>query len=301
MKIGIAGTGRMGAAIGARLMDRVHEVHVWNRSPAKTKPLIEKGAKPAATPAELASRCEAVITILTDAAAIDAVYNGANGLLSGDVARKLFIEMSTVPSAVERSLAPSVERKVARMVDCPVGGSVGPAREGKLIGFLGGADADVARARTIVEQLCRRVEYMGPIGAGAAMKLAINLPLAVYWQAFGEALSLVQDLGVAPDRLVDIFADTSGGPNMLKPLSPNIVQALRRDPAVGVFFDVDSVRKDLRTMLEEAQAQGKPLPVVAQALEVFNKASTAGWGARNCSTLPAYWLEHGNQFGGKKG
>lgn len=297
MKIGIAGTGRMGAAIGARLMDQGHEVHVWNRSPAKTKALTDRGAIPAATPAELATRCDALITILTDAAAIDAVYNGKDGLLSGNTAGKLFIEMSTVPSVAERALAPAIAAKGAAMVECPVGGSVAPAREGKLLGFLGGADADVARARPIVEQLCRRAEHVGPIGAGAAMKLAINLPLAVYWQAFGEALSLVQDLGVEADRLVDIFADTSGGPNMLKPLGPNIVQALKGDPAVGVFFDVDSVRKDLRTMLEEARSLGKPLPLVAKTLEVFNVAAREGWGNRNCTTLLAYWLANGKKFG----
>ena len=296
MKIGIAGTGRMGSAIGARLMDMGHEVHAWNRSPEKTRALADKGARLAATPAELASRCEAVITILTDAPAIDAVYNGQDGLLSSDVTGKLFVEMSTVPSATERALAPAVAARRAALVECPVGGSVAPARDGKLIGFLGGAEADVARARAIIDQLCRRAEHVGPIGAGAAMKLAINLPLAVYWQAFGEALSLVQDLGIGPERLVDIFADTSGGPNMLKPLGPNIVQALKGDAAVGIFFDVDSVRKDLRTMLEEARSLGRPLPLVARTLEVFNAASGEGWGERNCTTLLSYWLKHGQNF-----
>ncbi|HKA45668.1 MAG TPA: NAD(P)-dependent oxidoreductase [Burkholderiales bacterium] len=296
MKIGIAGTGRMGVAIGARLLDQGHELHVWNRSAARTKPLTDTGAKLAATPAELAARCEALITILTDSAAIDAVYQGRDGLLSGNVAGKLFIEMSTVPAATQCALAPAVAAKGAAVVECPVGGSVGPAREGKLIGFIGGSAADAARARPIVEQLCRRVEHVGPTGAGAAMKLAINLPLAVYWQAFGEALSLVQGLGIEPDRLVSIFADTSAGPNMLKPMGPGIVQALKGDLTGTVMFDVDSVRKDLRTMLEEARAQGKPLPIVTRALEVFNEASGEGWGPRNCSTLPAYWLARGTKF-----
>lgn len=295
MKIGIAGTGRMGTAMGARLMEMGNEVHVWNRSPAKAGALIDQGAKPAATPAELAGCCDAVLTILTDAAAIAAVYNGKDGLLSGDVAGKLFMEMSTVPSAVERSLAPAILARGAAMVECPVGGSVVPAREGKLLGFLGGADADVARARPIAEQLCRRAEHVGPIGAGAAMKLAINLPLAVYWQAFGEALSLVQGLGLDPERVVSLFSDSSGGPNLLKAMGPGIAQALKGNLDIAVMFDVDSVRKDLRTMLEEARAQGKPMPVVAQALECFNQAAEAGWGARNCSTLPAYWIKHGGR------
>ncbi len=91
------------------------------------------------------------------------------------------------------------------MIDCPVGGSVGPASDGKLFGFVGGADADVARRRPVLDQMCRRVEHVGPVGAGASMKLAINLPLMVYWQAFGEALSLVAPLKLDPDRLVRHF------------------------------------------------------------------------------------------------
>ena len=293
MKIGIAGTGKMGSAIGARLLDLKHEVHVWNRSPARIRPLVEQGAVPAAAAADLPGRCDAVLTILTDAAAIDAVYNGRDGLLSGAARGKLFIEMSTVSSATERALAPAVAAKGAALVECPVGGSTAPARDGKLFGFLGGSDADVARARPIVEQLCRRVEHVGGIGAGAAMKLAINLPLAVYWQTFGEALGLVEALGLPPQRLVDIFADTSGGPNMLKPLGPNIAQALGGDMAVGVFFDVDSVRKDLRTMLEEGRAKGKTMPLVTKTLDLYDRASAAGLGERNCTTLLPYWLKHG--------
>src|SRR5674476_1043389 len=96
MHIGVAGLGAMGGNVAARLMEVGHQVTVWNRSPEKTKALADAGAKVAATPAAVAAASEAVITMLTDGAAIDAVYNGPSGLLSGDVKGKLFIEMSTV-------------------------------------------------------------------------------------------------------------------------------------------------------------------------------------------------------------
>ena len=146
MQIGIAGIGKMGAAIAQRLMEVGHKVSVWNRSAAKTKPLADAGAAVAATPADLAKGSEAVITILTDAAAIDAVYNGAAGLLSGDVRGKLFIEMSTVRPATSVALAEKVRGKGAALVECPVGGSTGPARQGKLLGLMGAEPADAARA-----------------------------------------------------------------------------------------------------------------------------------------------------------
>jgi len=102
MQIGIAGIGKMGAAIAQRLIEVGHKVTVWNRSADKLKPLTAAGAAAAATPAELARNADAVITILTDAAAIDAVYTGASGLLAPDVRGKLFIERSRSPQRCAR-------------------------------------------------------------------------------------------------------------------------------------------------------------------------------------------------------
>src|SRR3954467_1938417 len=95
MQIGIAGLGRMGAAVAARLMEVGHTVTVWNRTANRTKPLVDAGAKQCATPEDLAEHSEVIITLLTDADAIDHVYNGEQGLLAGDVPDRLFIEIST--------------------------------------------------------------------------------------------------------------------------------------------------------------------------------------------------------------
>ncbi|OGA69741.1 MAG: 3-hydroxyisobutyrate dehydrogenase [Betaproteobacteria bacterium RIFCSPLOWO2_12_FULL_68_20] len=289
MKIGIAGTGRMGAAIATRLLGLGHEVSVWNRSAAKTRPLADAGARAADTPQRLARESEAVVTILTDDAAIEGVYGGKEGLLAADVAGKLFVEMSTVRPDTERALAARVRARGAALVECPVGGTVGPAKEGRLFGFVGGELADVARARPLLEQLCRRVEHVGPVGAGAAMKLAINLPLMVYWQALGEALSLIRPLALDPARVIDILGDTSGAPNVLKARGATIAAALAGTPPGAVTFDVDSMRKDVRAMLDEAQALGRSLPVTERALECFDRAAREGLGAADCSMVSVHW------------
>src|SRR5215469_13819111 len=130
MEIGFGGTGRMGAAMVLRLMDQGHRLAVWNRTEGKLQPLLEKGARRAANPRELAAH-PVVITMLTDAQAIDAVYHGAEGLLAGDAKGKLFIDMSTVTPAVTRDLAARVRAAGAAFVECPVGGTIGPARDGK--------------------------------------------------------------------------------------------------------------------------------------------------------------------------
>jgi 3-hydroxyisobutyrate dehydrogenase len=281
----------MGAAVAARLLELGHQVTVWNRSPDKVKPLVEAGAKAAASPAEVAQASEAVITLLTDGAAIDAVYNGPNGLLSGDVKGKLFLEMSTVPPQVELALAPKVRAKGAAMVECPVGGSTAPARQGKLLGLMGAEPADAARAKPILDQLCRRLEHCGPVGTGASMKLAINLPLMVAWQAYGEAFAIARDVGWEPKRLLDLFIDTNGANNALKMRADMIVTMFEgRDPGPTTFSIANGV-KDLRTMVETGESKGADMLATKAALAGFEDATKHGFGGGDGSRMAVYWAE----------
>ncbi len=290
MKIGIAGMGRMGSAIAGRLASLGHEMMVWNRTPDKAR---ATGLAVASDPAALAKASEAVITILTDAKAVDEVYSK---MLAGEVKGKLFIEMSTVRPQVQIALSKRVLSREAKIIECPVGGTIGPAKEGKLFGFAGGEAADVARARPILEQMCRRVEHVGPIGSGARMKLAINLPLLVYWQALGEALSLVKDLGLEPGRLMDILADTSGAPNMMKNRAPIVAAALAGKEPSPVTVNVDTMKKDLSEMVEEIRSLGWSAPATEAALAGFTRASKAGLGARDCVMIPVDWSSKPKQL-----
>ena len=288
MRIGVAGVGRMGAAMALRLREVGHDLVVWNRSAEKLRPLLDAGAAPAGTPAALAARAEVVITSLTDAPALDAVYRGADGVLAADLSGKLVIEMSTVRPGAETALAEAVRGRGGGFVECPIGGTTAPARAGTLIGLVGGEARDVARARPVLEALCRRIEHVGPVGAGASLKLAINLPLLVFYQALGEALTLVRHLGLDPAWTMAFFADTAGGANVLKVRGAAIAEALGGgDPPPA--FDIRSIRKDLRTMVEEARAHGTGLPLAERTLAVYDEAAAAGWDERDGAVLPAFW------------
>jgi 3-hydroxyisobutyrate dehydrogenase len=293
MHVGVAGLGKMGAAIALRLIETGNQVTVWNRTAAKTAPLVAAGAAAAESPAALASAVDVVITILTDAAAIDDVYSRPAGLLAGAIAGKLFIEMSTVRPQIEVALAATVRAAGAAFVECPVGGTTGPARQGKLIGLMGAEPGDAARARPLLEQCCRRIELCGPVGAGSVMKLTINLPLLVYWQALGEALALCRPLDIEPARLIDLLADTSGGPNVLKVRGPAIAKMLKGEDAGPVTFSLDTSAKDLRTMLAEAADRGIDMPVVSETLACYEEASRNGLGDGEVSALPVYWQNRG--------
>jgi 3-hydroxyisobutyrate dehydrogenase len=288
MKIGIAGTGKMGTAIGERLMAMGEALVVWNRTRERTRPLADAGAAVAASPDELAGAADIVIVIVTDAAAIDSTYRSTDGLLTGNVVGKLFIEMSTVRPETARQLAADVRARGAALVESPVGGSTGPAREGKLLALVGGDDADVARARPLLEKLCRRVEHVGAVGAGSSFKLAINLPLDIYWQALGEAFSLCVQHGVDPARMAELFSDTSGGPAVMKIRHGLVAQAMNGQRVVGTV-DLDALRKDMRAMLDEAETLGVELPVTALTLACYDAAANAGLGALDPVNETAWW------------
>jgi 3-hydroxyisobutyrate dehydrogenase len=291
MKIGICGTGRMGSSIAQRLMSVGHEVGVWNRDSAKTKPLVDAGAERFASPAELAEGCEVVIAMLLNDAALEAVYRGPNGLLKAKLAGKLVVDMSTVRPDTMISVGTAVAKLGAAFVECPVGGSKVPAREGKLFGLVGGANADVARAMPLLEQLCRRIEHVGPLGAGATMKLAVNLPLLVYWQALGEALTICKPLNLPPDRLIDILSDTAGAPAAMKGRGAIIAKVLGGAPLGETAFGITAAKKDLATAVQFAASIHAELPVAASALACFEEAEAAGLGEADATTVSVRWTQ----------
>lgn len=292
MKIGVCGTGRMGSAIAQRLMSLGDEVVVWNRSSTKTQPLTDAGARLVASPTELVEHCEVVIIMLLNDNATEAVYRGPSGILQAKLAGRLVIDMSTVRPDTMKSNGSSVSQQGGAFVESPVGGTTGPAREGKLLGLVGGAEADVARAMPVLKQLCRRIEHVGELGSGSTLKLAVNLPLLVYWQALGEALAVCKTLHLPPDRLIDILSDTSGTPTAMKGRGPFIATMLGGAPPGETAFGLSAAKKDLATAVQFATSVHAELPVTATALACYEAAELAGLGEADATTVSIRWARH---------
>src|SRR5436190_14890753 len=289
MRVGVCGTGRMGSAIAHRLMAVGHDVAVWNREVAKTRALTDAGARLRASPAELVEGCEATIVMMLNDAATEAVYRAPNGILTAKLAGRMLIDMSTLRPDTMQSIGTAVTQQGGVFVECPVGGSTGPAREGKLFGLVGGASDAVSRAMPLLEQLCRRIEHVGPLGAGATMKLAVNLPLLVYWQALGEALTLCEPLKLAPDRLIDILSDTAGAPTAMKGRGAVIAKGLSGAPRGETAFGISAAKKDLATAVQFAASMGTTLPVASSALACFEEAEATGLGDADATTISVRW------------
>jgi 3-hydroxyisobutyrate dehydrogenase len=147
----------------------------------------------------------------------------------------------------------------------------------------------------ILEQLCRRIEHVGePLGSGATMKLAINLPLLVYWQALGEALTICKPLNLPPERLIDILSDTAGTPTALKARGPGIARMLGGQPAGETAFALSAAKKDLATAIQFGKSIHAALPVTASALACFEEAEAAGFGDADATAVSSCWVKRPN-------
>ena len=285
MKVGIAGLGNMGRAIAERLAEEGVALVAWNRTPDK---LAGLAAEAASSPADLIGKSDIVLSVLANDAATDRVYFAPDGLLAGDIRGKLIVEFCTQSPERSQALAKAVTAAGGTYLECPVGGTIAPARTGKLLGLAGGSDADFERARPILEKLTRRLEHMGPVGSGAAMKLSINLPLMIYWGALGEAIGLAQAGGVDPGRALDILADSSGAIGAAKSRVPPILDMIVKGDPGSVNIKLEVALKDMAAMEALAAANGSGNGIIAAAKRRFEAARQNGFEGFDASLVAAY-------------
>lgn len=295
MKIGIIGTGKMGTAICERLKSLNHDVYVWNRTRANAEKAINLGAIWCSSIQELTQSVNVILILLANEAAIDAVYSNNNGLYSLDLKNKTIIEMSTMSPEKQRELASRIAEHHGAYLECPVGGSIGPAREGKLIAFVGGPNSIFDQQNALLTQLCKRVEHIGEYGSGSTMKLAVNLPLMVYWQTLSESMSLIDHLGLDPAKVIDILSDTSGGPNVLKARGSFVAQTIKDGKACVVNVSMNTVLKDVQTMIDHAKSMQRNLPLTQTALRLFESSSANGLDKSDCCEHIVWWLKEGSR------
>mgnify|MGYP000033794901 CR=1 FL=1 len=288
--IGIIGTGRMGTAIATRLIALGHRVNVWNRTPKAMTAAIAAGAHAADSIAALCQNSDVLISSLTDYAALDDLHRGDGGLLAQDISGMLYIEMSTLLPDQQQALEARVIAADCGYLECPVGGTVGPALKGMLLGMAGGGTGSWDRARPLLEGLCKRVEHLGPVGAGSAMKLAVNLPLALYWASLGETMGVLRGQGLSGATVASLMAVSSAGPNVLKNRMEIVASTLDGTDHPGTF-DINGLNKDLTLALEWAQQAGARMPVTTEVQKTYARAIDRGLGAYDGASLSRFVMD----------
>ncbi|HXF69016.1 MAG TPA: NAD(P)-dependent oxidoreductase [Thermoflexus sp.] len=265
--LGFVGLGTMGGRIAKRLMDAGHTVTGYNRTKEKARWLIEAGMRWADSPRAVAEAVDIVFSMVTDTRALQAVALGPDGILAGLGPGKVYIDMSTVSPAFSRELAAQVAARGAAMLDAPVSGSVSTLEAGQLSIMVGGDRAVFEQVLPILRDIGPTITYIGPNGMAVAMKIAVNLGLAVQMLAFSEAVLLAEKSGIPRETAVQALLNSVIASPMLKYRGPFVLQMPEE-----AWFDVNMMQKDLLLALEMARALDVPLPTTAVANEFLTAA-----------------------------
>jgi 3-hydroxyisobutyrate dehydrogenase-like beta-hydroxyacid dehydrogenase len=279
-ELGYVGLGVMGGGIVRRLLDAGHTVTVWNRTREKATPLLDDGARWAESPREVAERSDVVFTMVSNTAAVRAVFEGDDGILAGLGPGKVYIDMSTASPSNMRALALQVAERGAQMLDAPVSGSVITLEQGKLTVMVGGDGATFERVKPILEAIGPRVFHLGGNGTAATMKVAINLSLAVQMLAFSEGVLLAEKTGISRERAVEVMLASVIASPMVTYRGPFVLG--QPDEA---WFDCHMMQKDMDLALELGHELEVPLPTTAVTNELLTAANGMGFGDRDFSAL----------------
>jgi 3-hydroxyisobutyrate dehydrogenase-like beta-hydroxyacid dehydrogenase len=275
----------MGTAMARALRTAGHEVIVFNRTRARADQCAaDTGATVAPTAADVAARTDVTLTMLADDAAVAAVYRGPDGLLEGARPGTVLVDLSTVTPDTIRSLEADARATGAGILDSPVSGSVTLAESGQLTLMVGGTADDLERARPALEPLAKTIVHVGPLGAGAAMKLAVNTLIFGLNEAVAEGLVLAEAAGVDRAMAYDIFAASAAG----APYVGYKRAAFVEPESTPVAFSIDLAAKDLGLIRDLANRVGLEMPQARTNLDVLRTTAAALGGGTDFSAVATY-------------
>jgi len=270
--LGFVGLGVMGSQMVNRLLGKGHTVTGHNRTRTKAQWLIDKGMKWADSPRAVAETADITFAMVTNAVAISAITDGPDGIIAGLGAGKLFIDMSTVSPEVSRATAAKVRAKGADMVDAPVSGSVITLQEGKLSVMVGGRKETFERVKPLLLDIGPKVTHVGDNGLALAMKIAVNLSLAVQMMAFSEGVLLAEKSGIRRTVAVDVLTHSAVASPMIQYRGPFILEQPEE-----AWFDCNMMQKDMLLAMELGGQLNVPLPTTAISNEFLTAARGMGW------------------------
>jgi 3-hydroxyisobutyrate dehydrogenase-like beta-hydroxyacid dehydrogenase len=270
LTVGFAGIGRMGAAMARNLLAAGVPLIVWNRTAERCTPLLELGARIAAEPAALAA-ADVVVTMVSDAQAARSVLI-ESGLLDALRSGSVVLEMSTIGPVAAASLAAEALQRGVRLLDAPVSGSVPVAEAAQLFAMVGGERDAYERAAPVLDAMTKGHVLLGPSGAGAAMKVAVNAMIAVTNESLAETLALAEQFGIPRALAYDVLA----GGALASPFVLYKREAFLQPDTAPVAFTTALMRKDTSLAQELAARLGVRIPAADAAAGMLDEAHESG-------------------------
>ncbi|KAG2500279.1 hypothetical protein HYH03_001857 [Edaphochlamys debaryana] len=270
----------MGLAMTRNLLKAGYEVVVWNRNPAKCEPLAAEGAKVASSPKEVAEKATYTFAMLSDPEAALAVAEGAQGVVAGLAPGKGYVDVSTVDAATSQAVAAAVRAKGATFLEAPVSGSKGPAEQGKLIFLTAGDQALFDAVGPALDVMGKAKFFLGEEGAGANMKLVVNMVMGSMMTSFAEGLALADKVGLRQSDLIDVIGLGAIAAPMFALKGPAMAKR-----AYAPAFPLKHQQKDMRLALALGDQVAQPLPMAAAANSLYIDARAHGLGDADFSAV----------------
>jgi 3-hydroxyisobutyrate dehydrogenase-like beta-hydroxyacid dehydrogenase len=280
MRVAVIGLGTMGAPMAGHLLDAGHEVTVHNRTRERELPLAERGAAPAASPAEAATGADAVLICVSDTPDLEAVLFGGDGVALGLAAGGTVVDCSTVSPSATAELAGRLAAQGIGLVDAPVSGGSEGAQNGTLTIFVGGSPEHVERAQPILQAFGKRITHLGPSGSGQMAKAVNQVMIAGTYATVGEGIALAQAAGLPLEQLMEALSAGAASSWVLANRAQNMV-----DDSYPLGFKVSLHRKDLAIALDEAGRLGLGLGVSQVVLAEEDDLIGEGHGDEDVSAL----------------
>lgn len=278
--IGFIGLGIMGGGMVRNLLKASFEVHVWNRTSSRMAPIEAAGANGAPDAATVAARSDIIILCVSETRDVEEVLFGENGVLQGARPGSLIIDTSTISPQATVSMEARLRAAGLRMLDAPISGGSEGAANGTLSIMVGGDETDVTRAMGALEAMASRITHVGGTGAGQMVKLVNQILVVGTMMAISEALLFAQKGGLDLAKTLEAVEHGAAGSWML---SNRGTQAIVRDFEPG--FTIDLQQKDLRLVLEAADALGIPLPMTGQIFQLYRSLQERGFGGEGNHAL----------------
>jgi 3-hydroxyisobutyrate dehydrogenase len=290
-QLGYLGLGMMGFPMTRRLVNAGYDVTVWNRSPGKGAALVEAGAKLAGRPRDVAATANVIFMCLTDAAAVEQVVFGHDGLATASGQGKLVVDFSSIHPDAARSIAARLKAANGMgWIDAPVSGGTMGAEEGTLAVMAGGDTADIERVRPYVLAMARRLTHMGPLGAGQTTKLCNQVIVGCAMAVLAEATRLAVNAGIDANRLPEALAGGFADSIPLQLFVPRMVQGIHSPP----LGHIATMLKDLDTVIDVARDTSSAVPMAGLAAQLFRLAKSSR--GADADALEIYKLS-ANQIG----
>ncbi len=280
MRVAFIGMGTMGAPMALNLLKAGHEVTVHNRSREKEAPVVEAGAKPAASPAEAAESAEVVITCVSDTPDVEEIILGETGVIRGAAPGTIVVDMSTVSPSATRRIAERLGEKGIRMLDAPVSGGSEGAQNGTLSIMVGGEEADLIKVRPVLEAMGKTITHVGPIGAGQLTKAINQIVVAGTYWGVAEGIAIGLKAGLDMQKVVQAVGGGAAGSWAMINRSGNMI-----NNSYPLGFKVRLHRKDLDIALDVARELGVTLPVTAYVEQVETGRIARGHGDEDISVI----------------